>query len=192
MNNQIAINIGGMKYQIVSNEGNHDRLHRAVGTLLSEQSKRLREDGHDNLRATIMIAISALYEQDLLEEELKANMKELKELQSINTKYNALKSQYESLQQKHKKSIEEMSEQQKLNSEIKRLKRIEETHKLLLEKYESLQQTEQELSELTLKYKALSEEHTEIEEVMNFAIEETERLTQSIALHIDKEKVQCH
>lgn len=184
MEQQIAINIGGMKYQIVSNSCNAERVKSAVDHLLEEQKKRLKDNGQDTLRATIMIAISSIYEQGLLSERLEDNENELKELQTIR----------EDLQIKIDEIKKLKHKNEKLNKAEKRLKELQPEHEKLIEKqkkmealslsYNKLVKKEKELELLTGKYEDLLKQHSEIEEVMNFAIEETERLTHKIALHI--------
>lgn len=192
MRKQIAINIGGMKYQIMSNDCDAPRLERAVDHLVSEQKKRLKEHGHDNLRATIMIAISAIYEHEILCETLKEKEHEIEELTELRNELLEKAAIIKKLQKENKKLLASEMRLQETEPELKRLQSVEENLRVLTEKYEALLTKEQELETLSQRYEDLFREHTEIEEVMNFAIEETERLTQSIASHIEKESVTCH
>lgn len=192
MGKQIAINIGGMKYQIMSNDCDAPRLERAVDHLISEQKKRLKEHGHDNLRATIMIAISAIYEHEILCETIKEKEYEIEELTDLRNELFEKVTIIKKLQKENKKLSASKMRLQETEPELKRLQGVEENLRILTEKYEALLIKEKELESLSLKYEELFKEHTEIEEVMNFAIEETERLTQSIASHIEKESVTCH
>lgn len=192
MDQHIAIDIGGMKYQIVSNDCNTSRLKKAVDHLVSEQKKRLKEDGHDNLRATIMIAIKAIYEHSLLKESLAEMEKEREELLLLRNKVKEKSAALTKLKKENRKLLQSEERLKELELELKKLEAVENELHVLYTKYEILLKKEKELETLTLQFEELEKEYIEIEEVMNFAIEETERLTQSIASHIEKESATCH